>query len=159
MTDAHSDHCAQIVAPNPETNTGGLWISNWRPAKDIDWLKQKGITHVLGVIPLSLHKPLFYETTGVKILYYNTEDNNGFRISIYFEESYLWIDEALSKGNVLVHCGAGISRSATIIIAYLMKKNKWTMDHSLKLIQGARPNANPNLGFRKQLKEFEAKLL
>ena len=114
---------------------------------------------MLGVIPLSLHKPLFYENTEINILYYNAEDNDGFKISVYFEESYLWIDEALSMGNVLVHCGAGISRSASIIIAYLMKKNKWTTDFSLKLVQGARPNANPNLGFQKQLKEFEAELL
>jgi len=50
-------------------------------------------------------------------------------ISQYFNETNQFIDEALKieNNNVLVHCHAGVSRSATICIAYLMYKMKNTI--------------------------------
>ena len=43
----------------------------------------------------------------------------------YFESSFAFIDEHLESGNVLIHCFAGVSRSATILAAYLMRKKGW----------------------------------
>ena len=48
-------------------------------------------------------------------------DNEEFDISKYFEKSISFIQESMKYGNVLVHCRMGISRSATICIAFLMK--------------------------------------
>lgn len=75
-------------------------------------------------------------------------DFNGVDITKYFDETYEFIEENLKNSNVLVHCQAGISRSPTIIIAYLMKKNKMTFLEALNHVFALRNEINPNNGFR-----------
>lgn len=58
-------------------------------------------------------------------------------------------------GGVLVHCQAGISRSATIVIAYCMWKERLSADAATALVSAARSAIWPNLGFKTQLREFE----
>ncbi|XP_076335201.1 dual specificity protein phosphatase 22-like isoform X2 [Tachypleus tridentatus] len=58
-------------------------------------------------------------------------------------------------GNVLVHCLAGVSRSVTIAVAYVMSVTSLSYRDALKVIRGARSVANPNFGFQKQLSDFE----
>lgn len=59
---------------------------------------------------------------------------------------------------VLVHCQAGVSRSATIVIAYLMKHTLMTMTDAYKYVRSRRPVVSPNLNFMGQLLEFERDL-
>jgi len=59
---------------------------------------------------------------------------------------------------VLVHCEAGISRSATMCIAYLMHKNGLTMDEAYDYVKLRRAVIAPNLNFMRQLSEFEVQL-
>jgi len=80
------------------------------------------------------------------------------------EYGYYWkclfgIDDALcSGGRVLVHCTLGASRSATIVIAFLMFSRKWTVETAFHFLKERRPVINPNKGFWKQLSEFEGRL-
>lgn len=57
--------------------------------------------------------------------------------------------------NVLVHCHAGVSRSAAIVCAYLMRKKGIGFESSLQLIKERRSRAKPNENFCKILKDFE----
>ena len=56
---------------------------------------------------------------------------------------------------MLVHCHAGISRSATIVIAYLMKALSMTLEEAYKLVKSRRPRIKPNQAFISQLMEYE----
>jgi hypothetical protein len=73
-----------------------------------------------------------------------------------FEEAFRFIDEARSnKKGVLIHCFAGLSRSVTIAVAYIMHLKGMTCDEALAMVRKARPAAHPNDGFLEELKRYE----
>lgn len=55
------------------------------------------------------------------------------------------------KGKVLVHCHAGISRSVSLILAYLIITQGFSFNEALDMVKKSRPIANPNPGFKNQL--------
>ena len=62
------------------------------------------------------------------------------------------------KGRTLVHCFAGISRSATLVIAYLVHELGYTLRQAHDFVRSKRPCIQPNIGFWKQLIELENKV-
>ena len=56
---------------------------------------------------------------------------------------------------VLVHCKEGVSRSASIVISYLMKSRNMKLNETLEYVKNRREVVDPNSGFKEQLKEFE----
>jgi protein-tyrosine phosphatase len=60
--------------------------------------------------------------------------------------------------NILIHCAAGISRSPTIVLAYLMKYHEMNLNDALRFVQEKRPIIHPNPGFQKQLQEYANEL-
>ncbi|KAL7699390.1 phopshatase [Lotmaria passim] len=73
-----------------------------------------------------------------------------------FEEAFRFIDEARSnKKGVLIHCFAGLSRSVTIAVAYIMHLKGMTCDEALAMVRKARPAARPNDGFLNELRQYE----
>nr|XP_045597645.1 dual specificity protein phosphatase MPK-4-like isoform X2 [Procambarus clarkii] len=69
----------------------------------------------------------------------------------HFEEAVKFIREGQEKGNVLVHCFFGVSRSATLVTCFLMKKYKISVDEALQRIKSRRRCVGPNSGFLAQL--------
>lgn len=83
----------------------------------------------------------------------DTPDQN---ISQYFPVCNDFIHAArLRNGNVLIHCLAGMSRSVTVAVAYIMSVTQLSWKEALKVVRTGRSVANPNLGFQVQLQEFE----
>jgi len=58
----------------------------------------------------------------------------------------------------LVHCQRGISRSASMVVAYGMKSRGWTLEESLRHVRKRRDVVKPNRGFLAQLKQYESSL-
>lgn len=133
-----------------------LYLSNDYVARNRKILNDYKITHILN---LTTNIPNMYEPDIIykKIIIFDFETQN---ISLYFEEAFEFIDNALKdeKNAVLVHCNAGISRSASFIIGYLMKKNICkNYKDALRFVRFKRPIINPNKGFERQLINLEKK--
>ena len=62
------------------------------------------------------------------------------------------------EGKVLVHCHAGISRSATICMAYLMATRKLRMEEAYEFVKTRRRVVSPNFNFMGQLLNFESRV-
>lgn len=63
-----------------------------------------------------------------------------------------------SNKQVLVNCFAGVSRSATIVVAYMMYKNKWTIQEAIDFVRSKRRIISPNYGFVCQLHSLQNNL-
>ena len=66
-------------------------------------------------------------------------------------------DGLLNNKKILVHCLMGLSRSPSIIVAYLMKKNSWSFDEAVKFVNSKRTHPiNINFGFTHKLNKFNS---
>ncbi len=60
-----------------------------------------------------------------------------------------------AEGAVFVHCNAGVSRAATVVIAYYMRTQGAPLRDAWEHVKSVRPCIRPNDGFRKQLEEYD----
>ena len=65
----------------------------------------------------------------------------------YIALSFVWQSALEANAKVFVHCQHGVSRSATIVIAYLMWARGLPYEQALDHVRNARPTINPNIGF------------
>ncbi|KAJ3912686.1 hypothetical protein F5877DRAFT_53675 [Lentinula edodes] len=128
----------------------GLWIGGLPSAMDTENLKENKIYSVLSAMrgKISIHE------TFVKHQIF-LDDSEEEDILIHLLPAIAFIQSELDKGRgVLVHCQAGVSRSATIVAAYLMHNRQMGVEEALDLIRKARPEIDPNPGFIAQLEIF-----
>ncbi|BFZ07246.1 hypothetical protein BsWGS_10285 [Bradybaena similaris] len=133
-----------------------LYLGNERDAKDLSRLKSLNISYVLNV---TSHVPHYYDEQGISYKRIPASDSAQQNLKQYFEEAIEYIDDARqNNAKVLIHCHAGVSRSATITIAYLLKHTKLAMADAYKFVKGKRAIISPNFNFMGQLLEFEQDL-
>ncbi|CAG7878269.1 unnamed protein product [Brassica rapa] len=130
----------------------GLFIGSVAEANNKDLLKASNVTHVL-TIAVALSPP-YPDDFVYKVI--EVVDRSETDLTVYFDECYSFIDQAIeSGGGVLVHCFMGISRSVTIVVAYLMRKHGIGFSKAMEIVKSRRPQALPNFGFVSQLQQFE----
>ncbi|XP_037076457.1 dual specificity protein phosphatase 19-like [Pollicipes pollicipes] len=126
--------------------------AHWTSRTDLPLLRQLGVTHVLNV------------ATGVRDLFPAGADLSGAaaagravaaageRLPCAFD----FIEAARGAGGLcLVHCNAGVSRSAALVTAYLMERQGLSFSEALQLVNETR-RVRPNPGFQSQLIDFVA---
>ncbi|KAI4550170.1 hypothetical protein MJT46_018896 [Ovis ammon polii x Ovis aries] len=139
-----------------------LFLGDAYAARDKNKLTQLGITHVVNVAAGKFQVDTgakFYR--GMPLEYYGIEadDNPFFDLSVYFLPVARYIRSALSvpQGRVLVHCAMGVSRSATVVLAFLMICENMTLVEAIQTVQ-ARRDICPNSGFLRQLQVLDNRL-
>ena len=146
------------VLPNLYIGSIGAAVNNER-------LQELGITNVL-----SLCGDIgFKKVEKISYKYFNVSDKpkNMHELFSILNDCILYIDEVLSErrcernhegrctNRILVHCMMGKSRSATVIIAYLMTKHSMKWREALEFLRGKRPIIEPNIGFILGLRKLE----
>lgn len=77
----------------------------------------------------------------------------------YWDNTYKYITRAKSEGSkVLVHCKMGVSRSASVVIAYAMKAYNWNFNLALEHVKKQRSCIKPNKNFLAQLETYNGML-
>lgn len=128
----------------------GLYLTDKVNARDYEELKNLGVKQILTIgKELEEHGQDQFDT-----MYINLDDHPGENIYTHFKAAHAFIDRAPT----VVHCAMGISRSATLVISYLMKKEGLSLKQAVDVVRKARPIVNPNPGFMRQLLSFEAEL-
>lgn len=130
-----------------------LFLGNFIHATNISDLKKLKINYILNVAKECYNYKL---PKDLKETHWMIKDEEDFDIIDYFEEANEFIDKCkLMGGTCLVHCKMGVSRSATIVIAYLIKIKNLSVDEAFDFVKKKRISINPNPGFMKQLYEYE----
>lgn len=131
-----------------------LYLGGLAAAKDIDTLNKLKIAHIITIdtcpLPRSILELNHITTKFIQLPDFPKED-----LLSHFDDTEAFIEEGLRKGAVLVHCYFGVSRSATVVIAYVMKKYGLTYLEALEKVKKKRKIVSPNQGFSSQLRLYQ----
>uniref|UniRef100_A0A8D0G6L4 Dual specificity protein phosphatase n=1 Tax=Sphenodon punctatus TaxID=8508 RepID=A0A8D0G6L4_SPHPU len=134
-----------------------LYLGSARDSANMDTLARLGIRYILNVTP---NLPNIFEKNGD--FHYKQipiSDHWSQNLCQFFPEAIEFIDEAMSRNcGVLVHCLAGVSRSVTVTVAYLMQKLNLSLNDAYDLVKRKKSNISPNFNFMGQLLDFEKSL-
>ena len=128
--------------------TDKIYLGDEDAAQDFQTLKECGITHIL----ICAKEPKKFFCKDMIYKQFQIDDYPEQNITKYFKEAFTFID---SSKNVLVHCQAGVSRSASFVIAYLMWKTKKSFGEVFGYVKEKRKLIDPNDGFIMQLNLFD----
>ncbi|KAE9601361.1 hypothetical protein Lal_00023992 [Lupinus albus] len=143
----------------PSAVTSSLFIGGALAARSVYTLQYLGITHILCLCTNEIGQsdsqfPDLFEYKNFSVC-----DNEDFNINSIYEEACDFIDHVEQMGQkVLVHCFEGRSRSATLVLAYLMLRKKFTLLEAWNALKRVHRRAQPNDGFAKTLQELDQKL-
>ncbi|XP_041033408.1 dual specificity protein phosphatase 8-like [Carcharodon carcharias] len=148
-----SQPCLSTCDMGPTQILPYFYLGSQNDVLNKELMVQNGITHILNVSS-NCPKPAFIP------------DSHFLRIPVndsYCESLLPWLNKSVEfidmvrsmKSRVLVHCLAGISRSAAIAIAYVMRTMDFSLDDAYRFVKDRRPSISPNFNFLGQLVEYE----
>ncbi|XP_063402913.1 uncharacterized protein LOC134686959 [Mytilus trossulus] len=148
-----SQPCLPVSSVGPTHILPFLYLGSYRDAISQDTIQVNDISYILNVSTTCPQPPFIQEGHFFRI---PVNDNYSAKMLPFFDEAFQFIDKIReSNGCVLIHCLAGISRSPTLAIAYIMKHLKMSSDDAYRYVKDKRPTISPNFNFLGQLLEFE----
>jgi len=136
-----------------------LYLGSYPSIMQYEKLEARGIKNIVSIMNFVQIPPFDDRSQDFNYLFVKLEDIHYVNISEVFDMAHYFIDNALKKNeSVLVHCRAGVSRSATIVISYIMRTRNLTYKQALQLVLERRSVVAPNHGFVNQLKDYEHSL-
>ena len=130
----------------------GLFLGSLVAAKNQDLLRRNGITHVVSLLDtfrnVESHNYLIYHRIEIT-------DSPSSDILRHMPDAISFISDALKKGRILVHCAAGVSRSPSVIIGYIMVKHKFSFEEAKEFVRKKRGCIWPNIGFQHQIASID----
>jgi atypical dual specificity phosphatase len=130
-----------------------LYISDLYSAEDPALLSALGITHVLSTMPGYIAIPAHLALRHAQI---PLDDLPFSELVAHLPKSTAFLRDALRDPNarVLVHCVEGVSRSVSVVCAFLMYAYGWAPMQAVQYVKSKRVRAEPNFGFVSQLHEY-----
>lgn len=133
-----------------------IYLGGDAVARDKDILKQHGITHILNcvgfVCPEYFKADFVYRTLWL-------QDSPSEDITSILYDVFDYFEDVREKGGrVFVHCCQGVSRSTSLVIAYLMWREGQSFDDAFQYVKAARGIADPNMGFACQLLQCQKRV-
>ncbi|XP_057688769.1 dual specificity protein phosphatase 18-like [Corythoichthys intestinalis] len=134
--------------------TEHLFVSNSRAANCASLVSGNNITCIINVSETKSNSPVVH---GVEYIHIALSDSPSTPLVNHFDEvADKILHEARKGGRTLVHCNAGVSRSTTLCMAFLIKHQGATLMEAYTTVKNCRPMVRPNNGFWKQLIQYEA---
>ncbi|CAL0318821.1 unnamed protein product [Lupinus luteus] len=125
-------------------------------AKDRNILKHNGITHVLNCVGFVC--PEYFKADFVYKTLWLQDSPSEDITSILYDVFDYFEDVRELGGRVFVHCCQGVSRSTSLVIAYLMWSEGQSFDDAFQYVKAARSIADPNMGFACQLLQCQKRV-
>lgn len=140
-----------------------LWLGNKRAAVNMEWLQMNNINVVMNC---TKDLPFADDTEVVRRRTYRIPIDDSLRerdinyLTTASEEVALTLlREYKSGAKILVHCAAGMQRSAASVAIFLMTLNRWSAEKAIRHIRSIRPIAfQPGVNFLASIKEYERRL-
>uniref|UniRef100_UPI00358EAED1 dual specificity protein phosphatase 8-like isoform X3 n=1 Tax=Myxine glutinosa TaxID=7769 RepID=UPI00358EAED1 len=148
-----SQPCLPVSSTGPTRILPHLYLGSQADVLDEELMAQNGITYVLNASNTCPQPDFIAEDHFLRV---PVNDSYCEKILPWLDRSVDFIDKVkVSNCRVVVHCLAGISRSATLAIAYVMKHHGLSSDDAYRFVKEKRPSISPNFNFLGQLLEFE----
>eukprot|EP00004_Rigifila_ramosa_P015716 TRINITY_DN3668_c0_g1_i1.p1 TRINITY_DN3668_c0_g1~~TRINITY_DN3668_c0_g1_i1.p1 ORF type:complete len:165 (+),score=29.29 TRINITY_DN3668_c0_g1_i1:2-496(+) len=128
-----------------------IWISSMGESSNRAHLTRLGITHIACIgANLRQHFPTDFVYHSASI-----NDLSNENIIQHLPACLAFIERSQrAGGRILVHCAAGMSRSASVVLAYLIREKQMPYDDALQFLRQKRPVVQPNVGFERQLRAW-----
>lgn len=128
-----------------------LFLTCRQTAQKVSTFRDNNITAVVSLTTNNINYP-----EGVLSKHFHVQDSFFFILKDILDEAVEFIKEMHSQNRkVLVHCEVGVSRSASCVIAFLMKMNNWCFKDAFLYVKERRSIVQPNPGFTMQLYEYQ----
>lgn len=135
--------------------TPHLWLGA-RPTPDrVDALRRAGITHVVSCLPASEREAMTFLDEDFRTRFIAIKDGMDQDLGAALPPFFDALSEALPNGQLLVHCEVGVSRSASLAIAHVMRSTTSRFYEAFCEVRTHRPQVLPNIGFASQLQQVE----